>query len=1714
MATAAADKSPKEPREKDARDKESRDVTESETASNATTPAPYSTRSRNRVGARINYAEDNTELDAELDQPMPPASTNAGSSTRGTPGRKPRDRDAAAQTTSGNISSSNSNNHNSSSSSSNSNEKPPGMSTRRAAAAAAVNGAAAKDGKDGKDTAIPGTSSFSANPNSVVVSKKRKQPGASTTVQNVVPANGGGQAGKRFIAAGSRNSEESATTSMMTFRHSKAMLKNGKLKADDGTLLAPNDHVYLICEPPGEPYYLARIMEFLPPKDNPSGPIESVRVNWYYRPRDIQRKTNDLRVVFASMHSDACPLTSLRGKCTIRHKTEIANWDQYMRAKDCFWFERMYDRYIHRYYDVIPTSRVINVPQHVKEVLDERWKYVLVEIGRRKELTSAVKTCKKCSQYAANNDSVDCAVCHNTYHMLCVRPVLQKKPARGFAWACGPCSRAQEKKLEARNTPMMGESRAADNEPEVVEEEEEEHPPAETTATTQRSSPSNVERPPIKPATAEQISQAKLWQFRYLGIHCRVEDALDYDDRIYPRASSRLGTRHQANVVPWYGHPVEYFKPVETKRKYVRSGPKKDVKMSKEALAAQEADRAERASRPKWMQEVPPGYIPRGDDEAITVDGKKFHTAELQFKMPSASQLPARGEDDTPGSHLSVEDREKFIDEYMAKAKEIAVTKGIPEYSTNYLDKALALLYEENFDVEPALVRLRAVHKYNDLKEPHLKPEEIKLFEAGVAKYGSELRSITKHVGTVKHRHIVRFYYMWKKTPKGRQIWGNYEDRKGKKLAKKADSAAKLLDDVADDYDDSAFDNDKAMEKRRGFTCKFCNTRSSKRWRRAPAVPPGFTVPAEQSGKREKGNRLTVSLCQRCAVLWRKYGIHWEDPDEIAKRISQGGNKSWRRKYDEGLLSQLLTTSESDVRINQTTATIATSIGVHVTTEVVKEPVNSNPPEQPPQPPAARKKTKTADKEANAAKDNTVMADAPPPPKKKTVEKAVQEAPPPLVPEPPRPKVLPCAVCKKMDPMGDQHLSCRDCRLTVHRGCYGVDSSRSAAKWLCDMCSNDRNPTVSTSYECVLCPVTETEHELMEPPKTSHKKKSEREREKERLEREMVNEAIKLYRQRQEVAGKPIGPREPLKRTAGNNWVHVICAVWLPEIKFGNAKDLEPAEGIESIPQESFKDRCKICKTDNGACVSCRASTCNARFHVGCAHQANYTMGFDVTPIKSSRKDVVTTATIGEETGVVAPAIWCPHHSVTTIVHDIGELTGSTDVNALQIYARTFKQADLTLTGTARKAAYVQQSATPTGPGKRATTNGIAPTSKDEANGDQAAATNDKEEASKKCFRCQAVASPKWWRRGQQQMANGLGGPLDLIRRPGSMHHSSDIGMGMNGDMSERAVYECHKCHLKKHHTPPALTPALAPLPPAPYGPDRDREVGPTRLPEFHRNGYASSPHAQPVQQPHGVVGGPVPPLAPLSHPHGAPEWRPEYDQRPTEYGNPLHRKGISPAPNGVQLGPPPPFHQGPHHPHPPPPPPGRMNGYPPSLPHPHQHQQHPPPFTNGGPPPPSLPPPHQPYPHQNQYGPIAPHPPNQANPSPHPGHAYSGPSTPAPGPGPGARLYFSPPPSRTSLPGPSHPPRMFPVDRPVQPNLPSPSAARRSLDPQRPPNIPEHIPQGQGDNAATAPPRPRSESMGRQGSHGGLPPPPSVSAPGTSGSAASASPSLKNLLL
>ncbi|MCJ1405656.1 putative PHD type zinc finger protein with BAH domain-containing protein [Xylographa trunciseda] len=1183
-------------------------------------PSPYGTRSRNRAGTnRINYAEDR-EMDNEYEWSSNKKTQNASTTT------------SSAQAS-----------ENDKASTSVRRRSLQGTAT---SASTRSNGAGASISKDH----IPGTSSFSVNSDtngaSHPQSKKRKAPGTHAA-NSQLSTQHSASSSTRLARHTPPSSGTVRETNMLNFETSQGYLKHGKLVADEGTRLGINDYVYLVCEPPGEPYYIARIMEFLHFENDTSMPIETLRINWVYRPRDIGRKVNDTRLVYASMHSDTCPLQSLRGKCQVQHRDKIASMEEYRKLKNCFYFSQMFDRYMRRYYDVIPTNQVINVPERVKKVLDERWSYVIVETGRGKELTGAIKSCKRCSGY-------------------CARPPLLKKPARGFAWSCGPCSRKQERKLEARNTPLVGERALDGEEEEYIDEDEEEH-----AAVSNRTTGSSPENPGaeagLRPATTEQLAQAKLWPYRYLGIHCKVEDALDYDDRIYPRAISRLGPRHQANVINWHGRPLEYVKPADVKRKYMKgSSHKKDAKLAKDTVAALEAEKLAREKRPKWVIDEPPGFVHRGEDHP---NSDPANTARTCFRLPQVGETSSRGQDDN-----NVRPNEELIEEYMNRARKFAPSLGLHEYSTNFLDKALQYLYNNNFDAEAAFKQLQAVDLRKDLKEPKLNKEEVKRFEDGVSKYGTNLHEVARHVGKPqKHGDIVRFYYMWKKTEPGKQIWGNFEGRKNKKPTKQVEGA--LVDDVADDVDDSAFDNDKAVTRKRGFECKFCSTRHSRYWRRAPGTAPGTTVLADpvSKGNKDKGVQLMVALCHRCAGLWRRYAIQWENIDEVAKKVAQAGGRAWKRKMDEELLIELVNANEaSSVGMSSTAVAAAASVGIDIPSSLTIQPEQE----------AARKKLKMGmDKEPVQQPPVAQLVEIP---RKKVIEKPPE---PPLIPDQPKIKTLPCFVCSQMEPLGEEHFTCRHCRLTVHRNCYGIPEGRSASKWTCDMCANDSSCQLSTSYECVLCPVRYNEYELMEPPKASHKKKSDREREKERLEKELTIDATDQYNRKQNETGRPLYPREPLKRTSGNNWVHVVCAVWISCIKFGNAKLLEPAEGLGSIPQSRYGQVCKLCKTTVGVCITCHK--CPATFHVGCAQQNGLSMGFDVTPVKSSRKDVINTITLGNETGNVEAVIYCKDHSVKAILHPMHEAIDGSNNNALQQFVQNFKQADLSLTGTVRKAAII-----------------------------------------------------------------------------------------------------------------------------------------------------------------------------------------------------------------------------------------------------------------------------------------------------------------------------------------------------------------------------------------------------------------------------------------
>lgn len=630
--------------------------------------------------------------------------------------------------------------------------------------------------------------------------------------------------------------------------------------------------------------------------------------------------------------------------------------------------------------------------------------------------------------------------------MSCVNPPLLKKPSRGFAWACGPCSKAQEKRLEARNTTNSAKALGGADDDEPLDEEDDFSDPVGESVETSGTSPAGSDSPElsIHPGTAEQIHQASQWLFRYLGIHCKVEDALDYDDRIYPRASSRLGPRHQAVVVPWPGRPVEYVKPVEVKRKYVKGGyQKKDTKPV--VTAASDADKAAREERPKWVMDEPPGYTVRGED--YPNDDPK-NTAKLLFLGGVAGEEDARSREAQNNPDCATPEtssRERLVHEYMERVKTLAKPLGLPELSTNLLDIGLEMLHSNGYNPENALQAVSTVDR-RAFKEPELTPTELKRFEDAVTKYGSEWHSIKNHVKTMTAGDVVRFYYTWKKTDRGKQVWGNYSGRKGKKEAKKAEiTDGKLQDDVADEHDDSAFDNDKAMERKKGFQCKFCSTRSSRQWRRAPNTPAGTVVAENSNGKttgKDKGPQLIVSLCLRCAELWRRYAIQWEDIDEVAKKVAQGGGRVWKRKIDEEVLKELVAANES----SQANSGPSGPISANGT----PAPAVSGAAEPP------RKKLKSA-----ADKDSELDSGTPTTGQQKKKALAEKVNVPPPAPELPKPRLLPCAICHEMEP-GGERLSCRECRLTVHRNCYGImGENRSPNKWVCDMCSNDKNPQVS-----------------------------------------------------------------------------------------------------------------------------------------------------------------------------------------------------------------------------------------------------------------------------------------------------------------------------------------------------------------------------------------------------------------------------------------------------------------------------------------------------------------------------------------------------------------------------------------------------------------------------------------------------------------------------
>nr|XP_056723611.1 lysine-specific demethylase 4B [Euleptes europaea] len=129
-------------------------------------------------------------------------------------------------------------------------------------------------------------------------------------------------------------------------------------------------------------------------------------------------------------------------------------------------------------------------------------------------------------------------------------------------------------------------------------------------------------------------------------------------------------------------------------------------------------------------------------------------------------------------------------------------------------------------------------------------------------------------------------------------------------------------------------------------------------------------------------------------------------------------------------------------------------------------------------------------------------------------------------------------------------ISCAKCCLQVHASCYGIRPDLVNEGWTCSRCSAN-----AVTADCCLCNLR----------------------------------------------------GGALQRTTDGRWVHVICAIAVPEARFLNVIERHPVD-ITAIPDQRWKLRCVYCrkrmKKVSGACIQCSYEHCSTSFHVTCAHTA------------------------------------------------------------------------------------------------------------------------------------------------------------------------------------------------------------------------------------------------------------------------------------------------------------------------------------------------------------------------------------------------------------------------------------------------------------------------------------------------------------------------------
>ncbi|XP_036759268.2 protein Jade-1 isoform X2 [Manis pentadactyla] len=137
-----------------------------------------------------------------------------------------------------------------------------------------------------------------------------------------------------------------------------------------------------------------------------------------------------------------------------------------------------------------------------------------------------------------------------------------------------------------------------------------------------------------------------------------------------------------------------------------------------------------------------------------------------------------------------------------------------------------------------------------------------------------------------------------------------------------------------------------------------------------------------------------------------------------------------------------------------------------------------------------------------------------------------------------------CDVCQSPDGEdGNEMVFCDKCNICVHQACYGILKVPEGS-WLCRTCALGVQP------KCLLCP-------------------------------------------------KKGGAMKPTR--SGTKWVHVSCALWIPEVSIGSPEKMEPITKVSHIPSSRWALVCSLCSEKFGASIQCSVKNCRTAFHVTCA---------------------------------------------------------------------------------------------------------------------------------------------------------------------------------------------------------------------------------------------------------------------------------------------------------------------------------------------------------------------------------------------------------------------------------------------------------------------------------------------------------------------------------